>query len=82
MQVIENEAWTEVNRDSKSTNGRGPSLGGSLSLSCNSRRDFCSALAALVGLVQFFFFIVHYFNSFVPITQQAGLSSRAVSPVS
>jgi hypothetical protein len=31
-------------------------------------RDFCSALAALVGSVQNIFLLyVHYFNSFVPI---------------
>jgi hypothetical protein len=38
-------------------------------------RDFCSVLAALVGLVQNIFFphrAVHYFNAFVPIAQQAG----------
>ena len=36
-------------------------------------RDFCSALAALVGPVQNMFFItIHYYNSFVPIAQQAG----------
>jgi hypothetical protein len=37
-------------------------------------RDFCSSLAALVGLVQniLFFLTVHYLNSFVPIAQQAG----------
>ena len=36
-------------------------------------RDFCSAMAALVGPVQNIFSLtVHYFNSFVPITQQAG----------
>ncbi len=36
-------------------------------------RDFCSALAVLVGPVQNIFFLtVHYFNSFVPIAQQAG----------
>jgi hypothetical protein len=35
-------------------------------------RDFCSALAALVGPVQNIFFLTaHYFNSFVPIAQQA-----------
>ncbi len=39
----------------------------------NGTRDFCSALAALVGPVQNIFFLsVHYFNSFVPIAQQAG----------
>ncbi len=39
-------------------------------------RDFCSALAALVGPVQYIFFLtVHYtvyFNYFVPIAKQAG----------
>ena len=36
-------------------------------------RDFRSALAALVGPVQNIFFLaVHFFNSFVPIAQQAG----------
>jgi hypothetical protein len=35
--------------------------------------DFCLALAAPVGPVQNIFFLtVHYFNSFVPIVQQAG----------
>jgi hypothetical protein len=35
-------------------------------------RDFCSALAALIGLVQHIFFLnVHFFNFFVPIAQQA-----------
>ncbi len=35
-------------------------------------RDFCSSLAALVGLVQNIFFLtVHYLISFVPIAQQA-----------
>jgi hypothetical protein len=35
-------------------------------------RDFCPALAALVGLVQnIFFLIVHYFNLYAPIAQQA-----------
>ncbi len=37
-------------------------------------RDFCSALASLVGPVptNIFFLTVHYFNSFVPIAQPAG----------
>jgi hypothetical protein len=36
-------------------------------------RDFCSSLAALVVPVQNIFFLaVHYFNSFVPVAQQAG----------
>jgi hypothetical protein len=38
-----------------------------------STRDLRPALAALVGTVQYIFFLtVHYFNSFVPIAQQAG----------
>ena len=36
-------------------------------------KDFCSALAALVGTVQNIFFLtVDYFNYFFPIAQQAG----------
>ncbi len=37
-------------------------------------RDFCHALAALVGKVQniIFFLTIHYLNSFVPIPQQVG----------
>ncbi len=72
--VVAREGWplltveTEVNGDSKSTNERGPSLVGSLELSCGTR-DFCPALAALVFLVQNIFFLTaHYFNSFVPIS--------------
>jgi len=35
--------------------------------------DFCSALAAIVGPTQNMFFLtVHYFNSFIPLAQQAG----------
>jgi hypothetical protein len=35
-------------------------------------RDFCSAMAALVGPVKNNFFLtLHFFNSFVPIAQQA-----------
>ncbi len=38
-----------------------------------STKDFCSALAALVGPVENIFFLtVHYFNYFFPIAQQAG----------
>jgi hypothetical protein len=38
-----------------------------------STRDFCSALAAIVGPVQNIFFLTEqYFNCFVPVTQQAG----------
>jgi hypothetical protein len=36
-------------------------------------KDFCSAVAVLVDLVQNIFFLtVHYFNSFVPTAKQAG----------
>ncbi len=42
---------TEVKGASKKTNERGPFLAGSLDLSCWHKR-FCSALAALVDLVQ------------------------------
>jgi hypothetical protein len=38
-----------------------------------SKKDFSSALAHLVSQVQNIYFLtVHYFNSFVPIAQQAG----------
>jgi hypothetical protein len=44
---------------------------GSLGLSCLYYR-FCPFFAVLVGPVQhIFFLVVHYFNSFVPIAQQA-----------
>jgi hypothetical protein len=43
---------TEGNGDSKSMNDRGPSLIGSLGLSCR---------------YNIFFLTVHYFNAFVPI---------------
>jgi hypothetical protein len=36
-------------------------------------RDFYHAFPALVGLVQTFFsFTIHYFNSLIPIAEQAG----------
>ncbi len=66
---------TEANRDSRSTYERGPSLVGSLD---SSTRDFCPALAAVVGPVKNISFLtLHYFTSFVPIAQQAG---QAVVP--
>jgi hypothetical protein len=56
---------TEVKRESKRTNERGPFLVGT--------REFRYALAALVGPVQNIFFLsVHCFNYFVPIAEQAG----------
>ncbi len=42
---------TEANGGSRSTNERGPSLVGPLAFSCQYR-DFCPALAALVGQAQ------------------------------
>jgi hypothetical protein len=48
-----------------------PSLVGSLARV--GTRDFCPALATIVGLVQnMCFFTIHYFTSFVLIAQQAG----------
>ncbi len=39
-------------------------------------RDFCSALAVLVGPVRNYFVpTVRYFNSLIPIAQQAGQAS-------
>jgi hypothetical protein len=71
---------TEVNGDSKSTNERGPSLVGSLALSCQYNR---SALAALVGPVRNIFFLTaHYFNSFVPHQPASWAGRRTGSPVS
>jgi hypothetical protein len=64
---------TEVNGDSKSTNEkRVPSW--LVLWACRAgTRDFCPALAALVGPVQNVFFLtVHNFHSFVHIGQQAG----------
>ncbi len=57
---------TEGNGGSKSTNERGPSLAGCWACRANSR-DFCSALAAIVGPEQNIFK-----NSFVSIAQEAG----------
>ncbi len=70
---------TEVNRDSKSTNERCPSLVGSLGLSCHYKRFFY-ALAALVGSVQDIFFLtVHYFNPFPSAGQAAVLGRLSLS---
>ncbi len=54
------------------TNEKGPFL--LVRCACRAcTRDFCSALADLGGPVQNNFFLpVHYFNSFIPITLQAG----------
>ncbi len=64
---------TEVNGSSKRTNEKGFFLGWFVGLVVPVQEIFGSALAALVGPVQnIFFLILHYFNSFVPIGQQAG----------
>ncbi len=55
------------------TNERGPSLVVSLGLLCWYKRFLTYLMAALVGLGQNIFSLtVYYFNSFVPIAQQAG----------
>ncbi len=53
---------TEVKGDSKRINERSPFLDGLLHA---GTRDFCSALAVLVGTE-------HYINTFDPVAQQAG----------
>jgi hypothetical protein len=64
---------TEVNGDSKSTNEMKRVLSWLVRWVCRAgKKDFCSAFAALVGPVtKYVFLIVHYFNSFLPIAQQA-----------
>ncbi len=66
---------TEINGYSNRTNERGPFL---VRWACHAgTRDFCSALATLVGPVQNF-----NFNSSVPILpSKLGAGSRAGSPV-
>jgi hypothetical protein len=55
-----------------------PFLVGSLVSSSAGTRDFCPALAALIGPVKKIFLATTlYFTSFVPIAQQAG---QAVVP--
>jgi hypothetical protein len=65
---------TEVIGNSKSTNGRGPSLVGLLGLACQYKRLlFCLVPWLLKSArTNVFFLTVYYFNSFVPIAQQAG----------
>ncbi len=62
---------TELNGDSKRTN---KGLSWLVCWTCRAdTRDFCIGLAALVGPVQNIFFLtIHFFYSFVPISQQAG----------
>ncbi len=72
---------TEMNGDSKRTNERVPSLVGLLGLSCRYTRDFCSALAALVGQV---YFLPHrtLFQFLCPHRPARWAGSRAGSLVS
>ncbi len=75
---------TEENGDSKSTNERGFFLVGYLGLSCRCKRLlFCLGCSSRPS-TKYFFLTVHYFNSFVPISQKAGQTDvlAAGSPVS
>ncbi len=49
---------------------------------CAGPRDFCPALAAIVGPVKNVFFSEHYFSSFVPTDTASWAGSRAASSVS
>jgi hypothetical protein len=54
-------------------------LGWFIGLVVPAARDFCTALAALVGQVQTISFLpVYYFNPFVLIAQQAGQAAVLV----
>jgi hypothetical protein len=71
---------TEVNGDSKSTITIIGVLPWLVRWPCRVRtRDFCVALAALVGPVQnIFSSILYHFNSFVHIAQQSGQAAMLV----
>jgi hypothetical protein len=60
---------TEVNGDSTRTNERGPSLVGSLGLSCWYKRLF---VLPWPSTNQKIFRTIYYFNYFVPIAQKVG----------
>jgi hypothetical protein len=64
---------TEVNGDSKRTQEWGPFLFGSLACRAGTR-DFLQPwlLLSAQNQIYFLFLILHCFNSFVPIAQQAG----------
>ncbi len=64
----------EMNGDLKSTNERGPSLVGSLGLCCRYKRFLSCLGCSIRPRTKYFFLTIHYFNSFVPIAQQAGQS--------
>jgi hypothetical protein len=66
--------WWVYPGDSKGTNERGPSLVGSLGLSCQYK-TFYSALTALVGPVQNIFFLTMYTIS-IPLCQSASKLGR------
>ncbi len=72
---------TEVNGDSKSTNKSCPSLVGLLGLSYRYKRFLFCLGSSSRPTIKSFFLSVHYFNSFAPISCQAG-GSRAGSLVS
>ncbi len=64
---------TEVNWNSKSTNEGGPALVGLLGLCCRYKRFlFCLGCSSQPIIKDIFFLTIHYFNSYVPIAQQAG----------
>jgi hypothetical protein len=63
---------TEVNGDSGRTYVGGPSLVGSLGLSCRYMKFFSCLGCRSRPSSKYLFLTVHYFNSFVPFAQQAG----------
>jgi hypothetical protein len=65
----------DLNRDSKSTNDRGPSLVGSLGLSCRCKRFLFYLSCSSQSSIKYFSHTVHYFNSLVPHRQEAGQSA-------
>jgi hypothetical protein len=73
---------TEVNGDSKSTNERGSSLVGLLGLPCRYKRFLPCLGCSSQPSTNIFSLTIHYFNSCVPIAQQAGhwAGNRAGSP--
>jgi hypothetical protein len=78
-------AEAETNGDSKSTKERGPSSVGSLGSSLHDcTRDFCPALAALVGPVQNIFSLPYTtcISIHCPHHPASLTGSRAGSPVS
>jgi hypothetical protein len=62
---------TEVNGDSKITNERGPSLVGSLGSLCQCKIFLSSLGCSSRPSTTYIFLPVNYFNSFVPVAQQA-----------